>query len=168
MSNTITNAFANVQLSSTITLAARGGVSGQSFQISDTGPIYYAAGTSSGQVDTTYSDTLNIASSGSPTTITLSSLTDEGGASIALAHVNEFVVTNLDPTNAITILPGATNPISWGQIPSAGVVIDPLGKFYFSSPGVGKSAVASTSDKIKFACAAGSPSFKITCHGRST
>lgn len=157
MANTVVSPQTSCNLQCQLTLAATGGAQNATIPITDGTATVYTVGTSSGNINLEYSQTLTIASSGSPTTLTVSALTDNGGASIAFAHISAWKLTNLDTTQTLTIKPGASNGVAW--LPSAGVTLPPgtAGNNSWLAQNVppGQACVASTSDEITIAVGGG-------------
>lgn len=171
MANTVVSPQIGLNIQCQLTLAATGGLQNGTVPIQDQTSLQFVVGTSAGNVNNEYSQTVTIASSGSATTLTVSSLTDNGGASIVMGHVIGWKLTNLDLTQTITVKPGASNGIAW--LPTAGVALPP-GTSGFPSciamvvpPGL--ACVASTSDQITLSIGAGTNIQCIfTLLGRST
>lgn len=124
----------------------------------------YAVGSSSGQVDTVYTKARTVASSGSPDSVVLSSLTDPAGNAIAFVHVVDLIVENTDPTNTLTV-GGGTNPVAW--LPSAGIAV-PAGSAFILHVPTGLAIAAGSADTLKVAAGGGTNvGYTITVAGRS-
>jgi hypothetical protein len=81
-------------------------------------------GTAAGQVGDLYANASPISvATASPTTVTLSSLTDPSGTACGFQHVSHVLIENPDTGNSITLAPGASHGVAW--LPSGGITLPP-------------------------------------------
>jgi len=125
---------------------------------------HYPVGSAVGQIDTVYTKGRTVASSSSPDSVVLSSLTDPAGNAIAFVHVVDVIVENTDPTNTLTVGGGAS-AVSW--LPSAGVAIPPGSAFILHVPN-GLAITSGSTDHLQVASSGGTNvAYNLTIAGRS-
>jgi hypothetical protein len=125
---------------------------------------HYPVGSGAGQIDTVYTKGRTVASSSSPDSVVLSSLTDPAGNAIAFVHVVDIIVENTDLTNTLTV-GGGTTAVSW--LPSAGVAIPPGSALILHAPN-GLPVTTGSADHLQVASSGGTNvAYNLTVAGRS-
>jgi hypothetical protein len=124
----------------------------------------YPVGSAAGQVDTVYTKGRTVAASGTPDSVTLSSLTDPAGNAIAFVHVVDMILENTDTTNTLTV-GGGTNAVSW--LPTAGIAVPPGGALILHAPS-GQAITAGSTDQLQVVTSGGTNiAYNLTITGRS-
>jgi len=132
----------------------------------------FTIGSAAGNVDQIYDASGTVASSGSATTIDLSTALNTAGVALGMLHAVLLFFQNLDPSNTLTIKPAVSDGVTW--LPSAGVVCPPGAFFMIGADAIpggaavaGFAIVASTSDSITIATGGGTNvPYKLTIQGR--
>src|SRR5581483_646851 len=112
-------------------------------------------GNSAGQVSDIYNnDPQAVPSSGSALSFTLSSLLDPAGGADGFQHVSHLLFENLSTVQTLTLKPGASNPVSWGTLPTAGIALPPSvsaqqTSFVLIAVPAGLAVASGTADRIQ-------------------
>jgi len=126
--------------------------------------VNYSVGSSAGQVDTVYTKGRTVASSSSPDSVVLSSLTDPAGNAIAFVHVVDLILENTDATNTLTV-GGGTHAVAW--LPTAGVPVPPGGALILHAPS-GQPITAGSADTLQVVSSGGTNvAYNLTVIGSS-
>lgn len=95
----------------------------------------FPSGTGTGQVSGAYR--ADRTTSGTIDTIALNSLTDSIGNATGFLHIGGLLISNPNPvggTVTLNIAPAASNPVTWGQLPAAGITVEPMAYVLIISP----------------------------------
>ena len=89
-----------------------------------TAPGPFSIGSAAGQINGAFRG--DLVTSGTISTINLSTLLDNEGNSLGFLHIGSVMIVNpATGTATLTVTPAGSNGVVWGQLPAAGIVITP-------------------------------------------
>lgn len=115
-------------------------------------------GTGTGKVTDIWQDVSLATSTGGVTIDFSTGQTNAQGEAITIAAIGAFVFINLDAAITITITPGMSDPL-WPS--GEQITLAPGEQVVRIAPGAGWAVVASTSQKLVFTAASGTPHIQI-------